>query len=158
MTTPTPPAGDQGQGQQGQGGPTVAELATKVDGLADQVQALINVVGSKGGGSAPASGGSAPAAGDAHAAAADLQTQIQAELKKVHEQEAREAQARGEKDWRAKVDAFMERAPEVAPVEPQRGLRGLVQRGLIGTPRQQREAAPAVKTPAAAPPGGGGQR
>jgi hypothetical protein len=146
----------QGQGQgQGDGkGPTLGELATRVDGLASKVDALITTISSSNSGQAGGGDGKS----DAAAAAGDLQSQVQAEIAKIRDAEAAEAAARGERDWRAKVDEFMGRHAEAAPVEPQRGLRGVLQRGLIGTPREQRERQAAPPVPPAAPPGGGGKR
>lgn len=159
MTTPNPPAGQPAAGEAGQGSgqqqqaPTTSELATRLDGLAAKVDALVNVIGQQRSQGSPG----APSA-SVQQDALDLQSQMRAEIDKVRREEDAEAAARGEKEWRTRVDEFIGRHPEVAPAEPQRGLRGLLQRGLVGTPRQQREKAPAVSVPAAAPPGGGGRR
>lgn len=160
MTTPNPPAGgsqppagaDGGQGG-GQQAPTTSELATRLDGLAAKVDALVNVIGQQ-----RTEGGPGAPSAATQQNAADLQSQMRAEIKKIKDEEDADAAARGEKEWRARVEEFIGRHPEVAPAEPQRGLRGLLQRGLVGTPREQREKAPAVSVPAAAPPGGGGRR
>jgi hypothetical protein len=129
----------QGQGQ-GQGAaPTTAELAARVDGIDQKVggidtklDAILRVLP----GSKPAAPGTDPPAA---AGPADVQSQVQAEIKKIRDQDAADAKARGESDWRAKIEAAVGRIPEVRPAEPQTGLRGLVQKALIGTPREQRD-------------------
>jgi hypothetical protein len=139
--TGQPPQPPQGQPPQGQGAaaPTTAELAARVDGIDTKVggidtklDAILKVLP----GSKPAAPGTDPPAA---AGPADVQSQVQAEIKKIRDQDAAEARARGESDWRAKIEAAVGRIPEVRPAEPQTGLRGLVQKALIGTPREQRD-------------------
>jgi hypothetical protein len=155
---------DTGQGQppqgqppaQGGAAPTTAELAARVDGIDTKVggidtklDAILRVLP----GSKPAAGGEGAPPPAAGAGPADVQSQVQAEIKKIRDQEAADARARGESDWRAKIEAAVGRIPETRPAEPQTGLRGAIQRALIGTPREQRDR----RQPPAQPQQGGQQ-
>jgi hypothetical protein len=144
-------AAGQGQGQ-GQGGgapaagPTTAELATRIDGIATKLDALLNVLPGKGA-PAPAEGGGGGQP-PAQAPAADMGSMVRAEVEKIRAADAAAAKAKGESDWRANVDAAIGRIPEIRPADPQTGVRGVLQRLIVGTPREQRDR---QRQPAAAP-------
>lgn len=66
----------------------------------------------------------------------DIQGEVRREIAEARAREQAEAKAKGDADWRASVDEVLETVKaEKAPREPQTGVRGKLQRMLIGPDR-----------------------
>lgn len=140
--TSTPPEGQPPKG-------TEAERVSKLEGELGAVRTeqqeqrgmletiLGRLPGPKAGGSDSPPGGAPPSPASSSSQAGDIGEQVRAELAKIQQQDAdaRTAadKAKGDADWRAGVDARLEKlTPERQPREPEKGLRGRVQRLLVG--------------------------
>jgi hypothetical protein len=64
----------------------------------------------------------------------DLQAAVRKEIADARARQEAEDKAKGEADWRTRVDETLERLnPEKPPREPQTGIKGRMQRMMFGT-------------------------
>lgn len=133
-TTDQPPAPAPGSTSSGLEGrvDTIEKEQKRQGGMLQQI--LDRLPGSNGGGGAPPAGGApAPTSGTGVVDLAAIQQQVRDEIQQADQRRANEQK---ETKWRDDVNAAVEHIKrERRPREPEQGVRGLVQRMIIGRPR-----------------------
>jgi hypothetical protein len=131
---PQPPAAPPEGDPPAEGGPKLEDRVGALEGDVAETKGMVAKIlerlpgGDPQPGPAPASGSGAPAGQPA-----DIQSLVRQEIADAKERQAAEDRARGDADWRSKVDQTLESLkPEKPPREPQTGLRGRLQRATIG--------------------------